>query len=110
MSGNRSQAPSQANSPVQEILIGGVKAAIWQNETEAGIRHNVTFERIYKDGKEWRSTSNFGRDDLLILAKVADQAHTWIIETARKAKPDLAEKHADVETPPLATASITRRK
>lgn len=64
--------------PVQEIRIGAIRAAIWKNETENGVRHNVTFERIYKDGEEWRSTSSFGRDDLLLLGKVADQAHTWI--------------------------------
>lgn len=64
--------------PVQEIRIGAIRAAIWRNETESGVRHNVTFERIYRDGEEWRSTSSFGRDDLLLLGKVADQAHTWI--------------------------------
>ena len=64
--------------PVQEIRVGAIRAAIWRNETESGIRHNVTFERIYRDGEEWRSTSSFGRDDLLLLGKVADQAHTWI--------------------------------
>ena len=64
--------------PVQEIRIGAIRAAIWRNETETGVRYNVTFERIYRDGEEWRSTGSFGRDDLLLLGKVADQAHTWI--------------------------------
>jgi hypothetical protein len=64
--------------PVQEIRLGAIRAAIWKNETENGVRHNVTFERIYKDGDTWRSTSSFGRDDLLLLGKVADQAHSWI--------------------------------
>ena len=39
---------------------------------------NVTFERSYKDGEEWRTTNSFGRDDLLKLAKLADEAHSWI--------------------------------
>ena len=37
-----------------------------------------TFSRLYKDGDNWQSTESFGRDDLLLLAKVADQTHSWI--------------------------------
>lgn len=58
--------------------MGVVKAAIWKNDTENGVRFNVTVSRIYKDGDEWKSTDSFGRDDLLVLAKVADRAHSWI--------------------------------
>ena len=43
-------------------------------------RHNVTFSRLYKDGDQWKSTHSFGRNDLLVLAKVADQAHSRLFE------------------------------
>ena len=42
-----------------------------------GIRYNVTVGRLYKDGSNWKQTESFGRDDLSVLAKVADQAHTF---------------------------------
>lgn len=72
-------AKSSANKPVHEIRMGRIKAAIWENETQNGIRHNVTVQRIYKDeSQEWQSSDSFGRDDLPLLAKVVDQAHTWI--------------------------------
>ena len=58
--------------------MGAIKAAIWKNDTQSGVRYNVTFSRLYKDGDEWKSTDSFGRDDLLVLAKVADHAHSWI--------------------------------
>jgi hypothetical protein len=64
--------------PVHEVRLGAIKAAIWRNDTANGPRHNVTFGRLYREGDQWRSTESFGRDDLLVLAKVADQAHTWI--------------------------------
>lgn len=64
--------------PVHEVRLGLVKAAIWKNDTDAGIRYNVTVSRLYKDEDEWKSSESFGRDDLLVLAKVADQAHSWI--------------------------------
>ncbi len=73
--------PRQKPQPVHEIRLGAVKAAIWANETTAGLRHNVTVSRLYKDGDEWRNTDSFGRDDLPLVAKVVDQAHSWIFES-----------------------------
>ena len=67
-----------ANKPVQEIRLGRIKAAIWENQTESGPRHNVTVSRLYKEGDEWKSADSFGRDDLPLLAKAVDLAHTWI--------------------------------
>jgi len=66
--------------PAHEVRLGSVKAAIWQNQTENGTRFNVTLARIFKDGEQWKSTDSFGRDDLLVLAKVVDMAHSWIFE------------------------------
>ena len=68
--------------PANELRIGSIKATIWKNDTAAGVRYNVTLSRLYKDGEQWKSTESFGRDDLLVVAKVADQAHTWICEQA----------------------------
>ncbi len=68
------------NKPVHSIRLGAIKAAIWENSVGDTIRHNVTVCRIYKDGDQWKNADSFGRDDLLVLAKVADQAHTWICE------------------------------
>jgi len=65
--------------PVHEVRLGAIKAAIWRNDTSVGPRHNVTFSRLFRDADQWRSTESFGRDDLLLLAKVADQAHSWIL-------------------------------
>ena len=66
--------------PVAEIRIGRVKAAIWPNKTEGRTRHTVTFSRLYKDGEQWKTTQSFGSNDLLVLAKVADRAHSRIFE------------------------------
>jgi hypothetical protein len=69
-----------ANPPVNEVRLGAIKACIWRNETQNGARHNVTVSRLYKDGDQWKDSSSFGRDDLPVLAKVLDRAHTWILE------------------------------
>jgi len=69
------------DKPVHQIKLGRLRAAIWANETSAGrTNYNVTFSRLYKDGDDWKDSASFGRDDLLLLGKLADLAHTWILE------------------------------
>ena len=66
--------------PVHEVRLGRVRAAVWENDTKNGAMHNVTLTRLYKDDDDnWADSTSFGRDDLPLLAKVADQAHTWIL-------------------------------
>ena len=77
--------PMKTNSkPIHEVRLGLIKAAVWKNETEAGVRYNVTFSRLYHDGEQWQSIDSFGRDDLLLLAKVADQTHSWIFAQSQE--------------------------
>ena len=71
-------ATQEAKRPVHEIRLGRIKAAIWENATREGTRHNVSLTRIYKDGNTWKDSNSFGRDDLPLLAKVADLAHSWV--------------------------------
>ena len=57
--------PMKVNTkPIHEVRLGFIKAAVWRNETEAGVRYNATFSRLYRDGDQWKSTESFGRDDL----------------------------------------------
>jgi hypothetical protein len=77
------------SKPIHEVRLGVIKAAIWANESEAGgVRYNVTLGRLYKDEEgQWKTTDGLGRDDLLVAAKVLDQAHTWIYERGRGSEP-----------------------
>jgi len=71
--------------PVHEVRLGRIRAAVWENETQNGIRHNVTLSRLYKDGDQWKDSASFGRDDLPLVMKVADLVHTWIFQQASAA-------------------------
>jgi hypothetical protein len=77
-----SKTEKTANRPVQTIRYGSVRAAIWCNVVDNGNAsrpmYNVTFSRSYKDGVEWKDSTSFGPDDLLVLAKAANDAHTFI--------------------------------
>ncbi len=72
-------AMSESKSrPVHEIRFGSVKAVIWKNQTANGHMFNVTAARIYKDNGDWKESSGFGTDDLLVLAKALHDAFAWI--------------------------------
>jgi len=70
--------PSKA--PIAKLRLGLIYANIWQRVTDEDAFYSVSFERRYrdKDGK-WQSTHSFNADDLLLLAKLADKAHTEIM-------------------------------
>ncbi|MCY3970988.1 MAG: hypothetical protein OXG74_13705 [Acidobacteria bacterium] len=74
---------STQNSPTEQVRIGTVKAAIWRNHVgdDGNVRYGVTFGKLYRndDGK-WQTGRSFGLNDLLVLAKLADQVHTRIHE------------------------------
>lgn len=67
--------------PVHEVRLGRIRAAVWLNETDNGPRYNVQISRLYKDkADKWKDSTSFGREDLPLVMKVADLAHTWIFE------------------------------
>lgn len=80
------------SKPIHEVRLGLVKAAVWKNETDTGVRYNVTVSRLYKENgeKDWKHTDSFGREDLLLLAKVLDQAHSWIHAQAQSQEEEKA--------------------
>lgn len=68
------------NGPCDKVKLGRYIATIWRNETKHGARFNATLERVYLEGKEWKYSDSFGRDDLLAISKLADMAHSRIFE------------------------------
>lgn len=70
----------EKQKPVHEVQYGSIKAAIWKNQTEHGIRYNVTLTRLYRKDEQWKTTDSLGRDDLLVAAKALNDAHTWICQ------------------------------
>lgn len=68
------------NKPAYEVRLGRVKAAVWANTGESGVWYSVVFSRLYKEGDNWKRSESFSRDDLPLVAKLADRVHTWIYE------------------------------
>ena len=77
----KNEAAETKNPPVGKVRVGLITASIWENQTDKGTFHNVTFERRYRDGKgNWASSNSYNAEDLLALAKAADLAFTRILE------------------------------
>lgn len=100
---------NSTNRPAHECRIGNIKAAVWRNENEGSVRFNVTFTRAYRDAEHWKTTDSFGRDDLLVVAKLADQAHTWICTQGREARAEAAAAAAAVPRPETLGSGLTGR-
>jgi hypothetical protein len=89
----RDSDPQQGKDrPVKVIRIRNLRANIWANRLPSGgLAYNVTFDRLYREADQtddqgevakqgqWKQSQSFGRDDLLLLAKIADLAHTEVL-------------------------------
>lgn len=73
---------SNSQQPIDQIRIRNVRAAIWSNTTKEGRTfYSVTVSRSYRDADgNWKDTTSFSPTELLTLAKVADMAHSRIVD------------------------------
>ena len=83
---------TDSNKPIHRIRLGAIAASVFANDSKDKTYFNVAIERSYMDGEEWKHTKNFGRDDLLLVSKVADLAHSWIhAQQQARTTPEVAE-------------------
>jgi len=72
---------SDSKKPAATVKLHPVYGAIWRNQNAKGVFYSVTFERSYKDDAgNWQTSSTFGANDLLLLAKVSDLAHSEVFK------------------------------
>jgi len=72
------------NKPTHTIRHGAVSASIWAQPGEKGTMYNVTFDRSYRDGDEWKHSPSFGTNNLLLLSLIAARAFEWIASQPKK--------------------------
>jgi hypothetical protein len=68
------------NQPAAKINLYPVSAIVWRNiSPKGGISYNISFEKSYKDAQgNYKSSASFSQAELLLVAKVADLAHSEI--------------------------------
>ena len=70
-----------SNKPAHALQDGPLKLTIWRNTSEKGTWYSANPSRSYRQGDEtWKETDSLPFDDLLTMAKLLDQAHTWIVD------------------------------
>ena len=72
------------NKPAHKVRSGAIEVAVWSKTGEKGAFYTVSMSRSYKQGDEWKQSESFGQDDILVLAKLLDLAHTWILSQPAK--------------------------
>ena len=99
-SGSRNAAAAPKNDkdrPVHVVRFRNIRGNIWANRLPSGDPvYNVTIDRLWRDDDqvndggevikqgEWHQSQSFARDDLLLVAKVADLCHSWIYRTVQE--------------------------
>ena len=81
----------QKQRPVHEIVVpfngSLLRAAIWRHSQEdMRRRFSVSISRAHrekKDGK-WVSAGFYNRDDCLGLGRIAELAHSWMLDNSKK--------------------------
>jgi hypothetical protein len=68
-----------SQQPAHKIRIGALQVTIWRNHSDKGNWYSVIPTRGYRQGDAWKETDSLGFDDLLTMAKLFDQAHSWIM-------------------------------
>ena len=91
---NQNTAAKPQNQPVHHIRHGAVSASIWRQETDQGPVFNVSFQRSYKEGDDWKTSASFGRGNLLVLSLIAARAFEWISNQPRTSRPEFSRAGA----------------
>ena len=69
---------SDKAKPAHKIRHRNLSVTIWKNTGPKGAFYSATPSRAYKKGDSWQETDRFDFDDLLPLAKLLDEAYTFI--------------------------------
>ncbi len=70
---------TQTNKPVQKFKDGAVTMALYENQHENRVWHNITIGKLYKDDQgRWQESRNFNEHDLLKLQNMIPQAYAHI--------------------------------
>jgi hypothetical protein len=72
------------NRPVETFRLKGLSASVFKNslkkDGQFSAFYKVTLQKTYKEGKEFRTTTSLGRDDLPIAGLLLRRAWEFILD------------------------------
>lgn len=67
------------NKPEFSHRLNRVEVAVWKNESDTSIWHNITFQKSYRDSEgALQSTTSLKMDDLPALSFLAAKAYDYL--------------------------------
>ena len=79
------------SKPAQVFRARGVSASVFKKQSGKDTPFfKVAIQRTYKDGDDFKTTSSFGRDELPLVAHVANQAWEFVLEQEAASRSDTA--------------------
>jgi hypothetical protein len=85
---------SDKAKPAHKIRNRSLTVTIWKHDSDKAAWYTVRPSRSYKQGEEWKESDTYREDDLLPLAKLLDQAHSWIVTAQQAERRPTAEGEA----------------
>jgi hypothetical protein len=68
-----------ANKPEYTHRLNQLEVAVWKNESDTAIWHNITFQRVYRDNEgAIQNTNNFRMTDLPTVAFLSAKAYDFL--------------------------------
>jgi len=81
------------NKPLRVYRARGITASVFCYSTkEGGCFHKVCLHRTYRDGKQWRTSDTFGRDEAPVAMHLMQKAWQFILDTEEAEKKNASEE------------------
>ncbi len=89
---------STSNKPAAVFRYGNIKATVWGNQTEHGLRYSIKLTRSYNKDGQWSDTDSFGRGDLFKAIEALRDAGRFVLSA--KSGSASSDVQASASTPP----------
>ena len=71
--------------PIHEIRKGLIKVRVWRKRIRSGLRHTLSFVRLFRNGDVWKEFKRCSRDGIPRMRLALDEAHTWNLQQNQRA-------------------------
>lgn len=81
------------NGPIETLRDGSLKASIWGNRNDSGVRYSVDLTRSYTDeAGVWRDSRSLSNGELLRGARLLERAYDRVLELRATDKANAGEE------------------
>lgn len=84
---------TSTNGPIETLRDGSLKASIWGNRNENGVRYSVDLTRSYTDEQGiWHDSRSLSNGELLRGARLLERAYDRVLDLRAADKANASEE------------------